>query len=43
MGFEIDKYLEKAKKGERLEELAIKLLCMKIKEIFSEEENVKKI
>ncbi len=43
MGFDIDKYLEKAKKGERLEELAIKLLCIKIKEIFSEEDNVKRI
>ena len=42
-GFDIDKYLERAKKGEKLEELAIKLICIKIKELFIKEENVKSI
>ena len=40
MGFDIDKYLEKAMKGELLSELAVKILCLKIKEIFIEEPNV---
>jgi len=39
MPFIIDKYLEKARKGELLSELAIKLLCMKIKEILSKQPN----
>ena len=40
MGFDINKYLERAYKGELLEELAIKLICMKIKEIFVNEPNI---
>jgi hypothetical protein len=43
MGFDIDIYLEKAYKGELLDELAIKLLCLKLKEIFMDEPNVKHI
>ena len=38
--FDIDHYLEKAKKGEQLEEIAIKVVCAKVKEILSHEENV---
>ena len=38
--FDPDKYLEKARKGEKLEEHAIKLICTKVKEIFAEEKNV---
>ena len=43
MGFDIDIYMERAKKGELIEELAIKLLCIKIKEIFVNEDNILKI
>ena len=43
MTFDIDLYLEKAYKGQLLDELAIKLLCLKLKEIFMDEPNVKKI
>ena len=38
--FDPDKYLEKARKGEKLEESAIKLICSKVKEIFASEDNV---
>lgn len=38
--FDPDKYLEKARKGEKLEESAIKLICTKVKEIFANEPNV---
>ena len=38
--FDVDFYLEKAKKGEQLEEIAIKVVCAKVKEILSREENV---
>ncbi|KAL4474133.1 hypothetical protein ABPG72_002858 [Tetrahymena utriculariae] len=43
MGFDLDKCLERAKEGLKLKELEIKLLCMKIKEIFVNENNVKRI
>jgi hypothetical protein len=32
--------LERARKGEKLEENAIKLICTKVKEIFAAEKNV---
>ena len=38
--FDPDKYLERARNGEKLEEHAIKLICSKIKEIFASENNV---
>ena len=43
MPFDLDGWLEKAKKGERLEELAIKMICIKVKELFVKEKNVKSI
>jgi len=43
MGFDIDFYMTKVRKGEFLEELAIKLVCMKAKEILAKEENIKHI
>ena len=39
--FDIDKYLEIALKGEILDEMSIKLICSKVKEIFANESNVK--
>ena len=38
--FDCDKYLEKARKGEKLEEAVIKVICEKVKEIFAAEKNV---
>ena len=38
--FDADAYLEKAKKGEQLEEIAIKVICAKVKEILAAESNV---
>ena len=43
MAFDIDYYLEKAVNAELLEELAIKVITMKLKEILSQEDNVKLI
>jgi len=33
--FDIDQHLEKAAKGEVLSEAAVKVICAKVKEIFS--------
>ena len=41
--FDIDHYLEKAAKGETLEEIAIKVICAKVKEILVNESNVHSI
>lgn len=41
--FDIDLYIEKARKGEKLPESAINLLCTKVKEIFAKEDNVCKL
>lgn len=41
MPFNIDEYLEKALKGELLQELAIKIICLKFKDILAKEPNVK--
>ena len=38
--FDPDKLLERARKGEKLEENAIKVICVKVKEIFMKEDNV---
>jgi hypothetical protein len=38
--FDIDRYVEKAKKGEKLSEHAINLICTKVKDIFAKEDNV---
>lgn len=38
--FDPDYYLERARKGEVLEEIAIKVICAKVKEILSTESNV---
>ena len=35
--FDVDKYLEKARKGEVLEEIAIKVVCAKVKEVLASE------
>lgn len=43
MSYDIDKYLTKAYEGEQLNEQAIKIVCMKLKEIISNEPNVKRI
>ena len=43
MSADIDKLLEKAYDGELLEENAIKIICLKLKEIFSHEPNIKRI
>ena len=41
--FDIDHHLEKALKGEVLEEVAIKVVCAKVKEILVNESNVHSI
>ena len=38
--FDVDHYLEKARRGEVLEEIAIKVVCTKVKEILALEGNV---
>lgn len=38
--FDIDQYVEKARKGEKLSEAAINLICTKVKDIFAKEPNV---
>jgi serine/threonine-protein phosphatase PPG1 len=38
--FDVDKYLERARSGEVLEEIAIKVICAKVKEILARESNV---
>lgn len=43
MGFNLDAYLEKAYKGQLLDELSIKLICSKLKELFIEEDNIKNV
>jgi serine/threonine-protein phosphatase PPG1 len=43
MSVDIDKLLERAYEGELLEEHAIKIICLKLKEIFCHESNVKRI
>ena len=40
MGYDIDKYIEKAYTGELLSELVIKILCLKLKEILINENNI---
>ena len=41
--FDVDVFLEKAKKGDLLEEPAIKLICAKAKEVLIQEDNVKHV
>ena len=41
--FDVDKCLEMARRGDRLEESAVKVLCAKVKEIFADEDNVTKL
>lgn len=41
--FDIDKYMELAKKGQILEEAAIKIICAKVKEVLAKEENVVRV
>ena len=38
--FDIDQYVERARKGEVLEEIAIKVICAKVKEVLAAENNV---
>ena len=41
--FDPDRYLEKAYKGEKIEENVIKIICSKVREIFAEEDNVQNL
>lgn len=43
MGFDVDEYLEKAFKAELLEELEIKIICLKLREILVQEDNVQRL
>ena len=43
MVFKLEEYLEKAKSGELLNELAINVLCLKVKEMLIDEENVTRV
>lgn len=38
--FDPDRLIEKAKRGEKLEEAAVKVICQKAKDIFAKEDNV---
>jgi serine/threonine protein kinase len=38
-----DRYLEKAYKGEKIEENVIKIICSKVREILSAEDNVQNL
>ena len=38
--FDVDKCIEKARKGEKLSEATINIVCAKVKEIFIQEENI---
>ena len=42
-GFNVDEHLEKAAKGEQLSEIAIRVICSKVKEVLSLEQNVVKV
>jgi hypothetical protein len=39
--FDMDKYLELSSKGELLDESCIKVICSKVREVLTLEENVK--
>ena len=39
--FDVEKYLELAQKPELLDEMAIKIICSKVKEVLLAEDNVK--
>ena len=41
--FDPDRYLEKAYKGEKIEENVIKIICSKVREILSAEDNVQNL
>jgi hypothetical protein len=38
--FDLDKYVDKARKGELIEEIAIKVICAKAREMLSTESNI---
>lgn len=40
MVLDVEKLIERAFRGELIEELAVKLICMKLKELFITEDNV---
>jgi hypothetical protein len=40
LGFDVDEYLERAKKQELLDETSIKLICLKVRELLIKEDNV---
>jgi hypothetical protein len=41
--FDLDKYLDKARKGDLIEEMAIKVICAKAREMLSLEDNICKV
>ena len=41
--FDMDKYLELASKGELLDEACVKIICSKVREVLSLEDNVKSV
>ena len=41
--FDVDKCIEKARKGEKLSQATIDVLCAKVKEIFASEDNVQEL
>ena len=41
--FDVDRFLSQALKGEVLDEISIKLICAKVKEILVNETNVKEV
>lgn len=43
LSFDIDHHLERASKGETLDETAIRVICAKVQEILAQEENVKSV
>ena len=41
--FDLDKYLDKARKGEIIEEVAIKVICAKAREMLSFDDNIQSV
>jgi hypothetical protein len=41
--FDLDKYLDKARKGEIIEEVAIKVICAKAREMLSFDDNIQNV
>ena len=41
--FDLDKYLEKARNGDLIDEPAIKVICAKAREMLSNEDNIQSV